>query len=61
MSATSPPPRRGLTEQAAGVAIDQACRLLRLPTVRTHFEDLADTAARQQQSYRAFLAELLSS
>jgi DNA replication protein DnaC len=51
--------RRGLTEQAADAAIDSACRLLRLPTIRTVFTDTADTAARQQQSYRAFLAELL--
>ena len=48
-----------MTEQAATTAIDQSCRMLRLPTVRAHFEDFADTAARQQQSYRAFLAELL--
>ena len=53
------PTRRGLTEQAADAAIDQACRMLRLPTIRTHFPETADTAARQQQSYRAFLAELL--
>lgn len=59
MTQTTTPPRRGMTEQAAGIAIDQACRMLRLPSVRTHFDDVADTAARQQQSYRAFLAELL--
>lgn len=53
------PARRGLTEQAADTAIDQACRMLRLPTIRSHFTETADTAARQQQSYRAFLAELL--
>lgn len=53
------PARRGITEQAADAAIDQACRLLRLPTIRQHFPETADTAARQQQSYRAFLAELL--
>ncbi|MEV4060840.1 ATP-binding protein [Nonomuraea dietziae] len=48
-------PRRGLTEQAA----DAACRMLRLPTVRTQFPDLAEAAAREQMSYRGFLAELL--
>jgi DNA replication protein DnaC len=53
------PTRRGLTEQAADAAIDQACRMLRLPTIRQHCPETADTAARQQQSYRAFLAELL--
>ena len=53
------PRRRGLTEQAADAAIDSACRMLRLPTIRGQFGETADTAARQQQSYRAFLAELL--
>ena len=51
--------RRGLTEQAADAAIDQACRMLRLPTIRQHFPETANDAARHQQSYRAFLAELL--
>ena len=56
---TTTPARRGLTEQAADAAIDSACRMLRLPTIRGHFGETADAAARQQQSYRAFLAELL--
>ena len=38
------PARRGLTEQAADAAIDQACRMLRLPTIRQHFPETADTA-----------------
>ena len=59
MTTASTPARRGLTEQAADAAIDQACWMLRLPTIRNHFVETADTAARQQQSYRAFLAELL--
>lgn len=50
---------RGLTEQAAEAAVDSACRLLRLPTIRTQFPDLADAAARHQMTYRGFLAELL--
>jgi len=50
---------RGLTEQAADAAVDQACRLLRLPTIRTQFPEVADAAAREQMSYRGFLAELL--
>src|SRR4051794_26308246 len=50
---------RGLTEQAADAAIDSACRLLRLPTVRSQFPDLAEAAAREQMTYRGFLAELL--
>ncbi|MFI1255343.1 IS21-like element helper ATPase IstB [Streptomyces netropsis] len=52
---------RGLTEQAATTAIDQACRMLRLPTIRAQFPDLAEAAAREQMSYRGFLAELLMS
>ncbi len=50
---------RGLTEQAADAAIDSACRLLRLPTIRGQFTDLAEAAARDQMTYRGFLAELL--
>nr|WP_281174590.1 ATP-binding protein [Cryptosporangium arvum] len=50
---------RGLTEQAADAAVDQACRMLRLPTIRTEFPDIAEAAAREQMSYRAYLAELL--
>lgn len=30
----SMPRQRGLTEQAADAAIDSACRLLRLPSIR---------------------------
>jgi DNA replication protein DnaC len=59
MIAMSTPRRRGLTEEAAGTAIDQACRMLRLPTIRAQFPDVADAAAREQLSYRGFLAELL--
>ena len=51
--------RRGMTEEAADAAIDQACRMLRLPTVRHSFSDEADRAATEQMSYRGFLAELL--
>lgn len=51
--------RRGLTEQAADTAVDQACRMLRLPTIRAKFPELAETAAREQMSYLGFLAELL--
>lgn len=45
------PRRRGLTEEAARTAVDQACRMLRLPTVRAQFPDTADQAAAQQMSY----------
>ncbi len=49
--------RRGMTEEAADAAIDQACRMLRLPTIRTEFTGQADQAAAEQMSYRGFLAE----
>lgn len=31
--------RRSMAEQAAQAAVDQACRLLRLPTIRTQVEE----------------------
>lgn len=48
-----------LTEQAAMLAIDGACRELRLPTIRAKHAELADAAARDRLSHRAFLAEVL--
>lgn len=39
--------------------IDEACRELRLPTIRARFEELAGTAAREKYSYKQFLADLL--
>ncbi len=48
-----------MTDQAAEAAIDSACRLLRLPTVRVRFADLAASAGREQLSDQAFLSELL--
>lgn len=53
------PRRRGLTEPAAEAAVDTACRMLRLPTIRAQFEEIADQASREQMTYRGFLAELL--
>ncbi|MFE6485405.1 ATP-binding protein [Streptomyces sp. NPDC057757] len=50
---------RGLTEEGTTTAIDQACRMLPLPTIRGQFPDLAEAASREQMSYRGFLAELL--
>jgi DNA replication protein DnaC len=50
---------RSMTEQAADAAIYQACRSLRLPTMRAQFGALADAAERAQLTYRGFLAELL--
>lgn len=59
MTSSRPLRRSGLTEQAADAAVDQACRMLRLPTIRGQLSDLADQAEREQLSYRGFLAELL--
>jgi DNA replication protein DnaC len=53
------PRQRGLTEQAADAAIDTACRMLRLPSIRNEFSDIADRAVKDQMTYRGFLAELL--
>ena len=53
------PARRGVTDHAADAAIDQACRVLRLPTIRGRFGEIADAAEREQLTYRGFLAELL--
>ncbi len=53
------PRQRRLTEKAANTAIDTACRLLRLPSIRNEFADIADRAMKDQMTYRGFLAELL--
>lgn len=58
MSITAPR-RHGMTDQAADAAVGQACRMLRLPTIRAQFNEIADGATREQMTYRAFLAELL--
>jgi DNA replication protein DnaC len=52
-------PRRALTEPAAEAAVDQACRMLRLPTMRQRVTELAEIAEKEQLTYRGFLAELL--
>ena len=45
--------------QAADATVDSVYRMLRLPTIRTQFPDLAEAAARDQMTYRGFFAELL--
>ncbi len=52
--------RDELTDTAADAAIDQACRILRLPTIRDRHGEVAAAAARQQASYKGFLVELLA-
>ena len=49
-----------MTDTAASAAIGAASRELRLPVIRTDAERLAEIAQRTQQSYLAFLAEVLS-
>ncbi len=51
--------RRGMTEEAAVAAIDQACRRLRLPTIRTLVDQALTAATKDQLTYQGFLAELL--
>ena len=62
MSVTTAPTlrrRRGMTEQAATAAIDQACRRLRLPTIRALVDEATSVAGKEQLTYAGFLAELL--
>jgi len=47
-------------ESAAEAAIGAACRALHLPTVRTEAGPLADQAAKERLTHRAYLAEVLS-
>ncbi len=49
-----------LTEQAVAVAIETACRELRLPTVREQAGPLAEAAVRDRLTHRGYLAELLA-
>ncbi|OYN99521.1 AAA family ATPase [Enemella evansiae] len=51
--------RTGITTEAANASIDQACRMLRLPTIRSTFEQAVHDATKDGLSYPAFLAELL--
>src|SRR6516164_2378743 len=52
--------REELTEPALDAAIERACVILRLPTIRGRYGEVAGIAARQQASYKGFLTELLS-
>ena len=49
-----------LSEPAAEAAIGAACRVLHLPTVRAEAGPLADAAAKERVTHRAYLAEVLS-
>lgn len=58
---TSPalPALTALSDPAAEAAIDSACRMLLLPTVRAEAVTMAAAAAKQRLSHKAFLAEVL--
>ncbi|GAA5199930.1 hypothetical protein GCM10023346_40860 [Arthrobacter gyeryongensis] len=43
----------------AVAAVDQACRRLRLPTIRAVLDEALSVAGKEQLSYQGFLAELL--
>jgi DNA replication protein DnaC len=49
-----------LSDAAAEAAIGAACWTLHLPTVRSHAGELADAAARERLTHRAYLAEVLA-
>lgn len=51
--------QHALTAQASDAAIDTACRMLRLPTMRAQAADTIARAEREGLSYAGFLAELL--
>lgn len=51
--------RPTVTEQAATAAIEQGCRILRLPTIRDRFTEIAAAAEREQLTYLGFLSELV--
>ncbi|MBV9022407.1 MAG: hypothetical protein JO362_01050, partial [Streptomycetaceae bacterium] len=53
----APLPAPGLSPQDA--FIDEACRTLRLPTMRARFMELAEAARAHKYSYKQFLADLL--
>jgi DNA replication protein DnaC len=50
----------GLTDAAAEAAIGSACRLLHLPTVRDEAARMAELAAKERFTHRAYLAEVLT-
>ena len=57
---TRPAGRDELTDAAADAAIEQACRILRLPTIREHHTRITEAAGRQKAGYKGFLVELLA-
>lgn len=60
MSATTPPAMTALTDAAAEAAIGAAAKTLCLPTIRDQAIPMAEAAAKQRLTHKAFLAEMLS-
>jgi len=54
------PALKSLSDPAADAAITAACRSLALPTVRTQAAPIAEAAARERISHKAYLVEVLS-
>lgn len=59
-ASTAASPVTALSDPAAEAAIHAACRVLALPTVRQQAAPLAQAAARERLSHKAYLAEVLS-
>ena len=55
----STPPTRASPSRPPTAAIEQGCRMLRLPTIRDRFSEIAAAAEREQLSYLGFLSELV--
>jgi DNA replication protein DnaC len=63
MSPATPSPTpavRPMSDPAADAAIGAACRTLHLPTVRAEAGRIAEAAARERLTHRAYLAEVLT-
>jgi len=58
-TARANPAVTALSDPAAEAAIHTACRTLLLPTVRAEAATMAEAAAKQRLSHKAFLAEVL--
>jgi DNA replication protein DnaC len=58
-TARATPAVTALSDPAAEAAIHTACRTLQLPTVRAEAVAMAQAAAKQRLSHKAFLAEVL--
>ena len=60
VAAPTPAGPARLSDPAAEAAITAACRLLHLPTVRAEAGRIAEAAARERLTHRAYLADVLA-